>query len=263
MKVLLKKIKKIFWQECIYILIIIAPWFLTDPCIDTIKKIFESWNGSIINEDVTHTIIKAIISLILYTYIYHKNSEKEFFNGDVYGDITIVFYYIARFLGYKKVSLIRKPYDIQFKILRRALFDIVDDNIDKDEAVIVETDKSHFKYSNNMRECNLIIADTYPINMKQIPISKRNLDSILIKRKKSSISPRVYSPKLINEVSESVALIQKTGAKINLFLTTNTKNTEKIVKEIFMKGDRSCYKLEVFLQKSDGSREFREKGIKV
>lgn len=143
------------------------------------------------------------------------------------------------------------------------MFEIVDDNIEKDENVNVQIDKTNFEYSNNMRECNLIIADTYPINKEQIPENKRNLDSIWIKRENSSISTRVYSPKLINEVSENVALIQKAGAKINLYLTTNTKNTEKIVKDVFMKGDRSSYEIEIFLQESNGGRKFKEKGIKV
>ena len=58
-------------------------------------------------------------------------------------------------------------------------------------------------------------------------------------------------------------MIQKAGAKINLYLTTNTKNTEKIVKDVFMKGDRSSYEIEIFLQESNGSRKFKEKGIKV
>ena len=153
--------------------------------------------------------------------------------------------------------------DIQFKILRRDLFEIVEDNIEKDENVNVEIDKSNFKYSNNMRECNLIIADTYPINKNQIPENKRSLDAIWIKREKSVIATRVYSPKLINSVSESAALIQKKGAKINLFLTTNTKNTERIIKDVFMKGDRSIYNIEIFLQKSDKNRSFKDKGIKV
>ena len=64
------------------------------------------------------------------------------------------------------------------------------------------------------------------------------------------MATRVYSPKLINEVSKNVELIQETGAKINLYLTTNTKNTERIVKDVFMKGDRSKYNVELFLQKA-------------
>ena len=64
-------------------------------------------------------------------------------------------------------------------------------------------------------------------------------------------------------MSKNVALIQRTGAKINLYLTTNTKNTERIIKDIFMKGDRSNYNIEVFLQESKGNRKFKGKGIKV
>ena len=263
MNIIFKKIKKIFLQEVFCIIIIIIPLFLQDSWIELIKKIFESWNGTTINQDITSVIVKTILMVILYGCIVKFNSKREFLNGDVYGDIPICFYYIARILGYKKISLIRKPYDIQFKVLKRDLFEIVDDNIEKDENVNVKIDKSDFKYSSNMRECNLIIADTYPINKNQIPENKRSLDSIWIKREKSVIATRVYSPKLINAVSESASLIQKTGAKINLFLTTNTKNTEKIIKDVFMKGDRSIYNIEIFLQESDENRCFKDKGIKV
>lgn len=263
MNILWKKCKKIFFQEGIFFIVLIIPAFLPESCIELLKKIFESWNGTTINQDITGIIVRLILMVILYIIIIKVNSKREFFNGDIYGAIPMFFYYIARFLGYKKISLIRKPYDIQFKVLRKDLFEIVEDNIEEDKEVDVETDKTNFKYSNNLRECNLIIADTYPINKEQIPVNKRNLDSIWIKREKSEIATRVYSPKLINEVSESVSIIQKTGAKINLYLTTNTKNTEKIVKDVFMKGDRSKYNIEVFLQESNGNRRFKEKGIKV
>ncbi len=171
--------------------------------------------------------------IVLYIFIYRINSNKEFFNGDIYGDIPILFYYIAKFLGYKKLSLIRKPYNIQFKVLRKDLFEIVEDNIEEDGDVNIQVDKTNFKYSNNLRECNLIIADTYPIERDQIPENKRNLDSIWIKRDKSKKATRVYSPQLVNEVSENVALIQKAGAKINLFLTTNTKKYRENCKRCF------------------------------
>ena len=263
MNIFWKKCKKIFSQEIIYFIIIIIPIFLPDSCIELIKKIFESWNGTTINQDITGIIVKTILMIILYIFIYKINSGKEFFNGDIYGDIPILFYYIAKLLGYRKLSLIRKPYNIQFKVLRRDLFEIVEDNIEEDGDVNIQVDKSNFKYSNNLRECNLIIADTYPIEKNQIPENKIELDSIWIKREKSKKATRVYSPQLINDVSENVALIQKTGAKINLFLTTNTKNTERIVKDVFMKGDRSSYKIEVFLQESSGNRKFKEKGIEV
>lgn len=263
MNTFLKKCKKIFLQEIIYIIIIIIPLFFPDSFIELIKKLFESWNATTIDKDITEVVVKIVLMILFYMCIFKINSKKEFFNGDIYGDIPIVFYYIAKFLGYNKISLKRKPYDVQFKLLRKDLFEIIEDNIEKDDDVNVRTDRTNFRYNNNMRECNLIVADTYPIRKEQIPKSKRDLDSIWIEREKSQLSTRVYSPKLINEVSENVELIQETGAKINLYLTTNTTNTEKIIKDVFMKGDRSGYSIEIFLQESNGNRKFKEKGIKV
>lgn len=255
--------KKLFFQIGIPIIILIIPLLIPDCWTDLIKKIFESWNGTTINGDITNIIIKIIIVICLYFLINRHNNEIEFLNGDVYGNVPFFFYYIAKYLGYKKISMIRKPYDIQFKILKKGLFDVLDDEIVEDNDVKAYTNKEEFNYSNNLRECNLVIQDTYPISKEQLPESKRKFDTIWIKREKSKIGTRVYSPNLINEVAESVALIQETGATINLYLTTNTKNTEKIIKEIFMKGNRSKYDIRIFLQKADEGRNFKEKGKKV
>ena len=108
MNTLWKKCKKIFLQEAIYIIIIIIPLLLPDSWIELIKKVFESWNGTTINQDITEIVVKTILIIAVYIFIFRINSQKEFFNGDIYGDIPIVFYYIAKFLGYKKISLIRK-----------------------------------------------------------------------------------------------------------------------------------------------------------
>ena len=110
MNIILKKGKKIFLQEVVYIIIIIIPLFLKDSEIELIKKGFESWKGTTINQDITSIIVKTILMVILYLFVVKFNSKREFFNGDVYGDIPICFYYIAKILGYKKISLIRKPY---------------------------------------------------------------------------------------------------------------------------------------------------------
>lgn len=263
MNIFFKKCKKIFIQEVFWIIIIIIPLFFPSSWIELIKKIFESMCSTTINQDITEIIVKIVLIAAIYIFILKFNSNKEFFNGDIYGDIPFCFYYIARLLGYKKLSLKRKPYNIQFKVLKKDLFEIIEDDEEKDENVNVKIDKSNFRYSKNMRECNLIIADTYPIKKNQIPVNKRNLDSIWIQREKSDVATRVYSPKLITAVSENVALIQNSGGKINLFLTTSHTNTKKIIKDVFMKGDRSNYNIEIFLQESKGNRPFKDKGIKV
>lgn len=263
MNIYFNKTKKIFFQIIVPIVLIILPFVFSDQMLNLIKKLYESYNGTTIDAVITNTIVKIIIAVIIYIIIKKYNSKKEFLNGDVYGDFPMLFYYLAKCLGYGNVSLIRKPYDIQFKLLKNELFNIVDDKIETDEEVNVVIDKGDFKFSINMRECNLVISDTYPITKEQLPNSKKNLDTIWIKREKSAKAPRVYSPKLINAVNDCVATIEQTGAKINLFLTTNTKNTEKIVKDIFMKGDRTKYEITIFLQNADSERTFKEKGKKV
>ncbi len=263
MSIFWDKCKKIFIQEGIFIIILILPIFLPSNLIELIKKVVNAFEWVNINVETTGIISKIILIIFIYIGIIKFNKEREFFNGDIYGNIPMVFYYIAKFLGYSKVSLIRKPYDIQFKLLRKDLFELVADDISEDKNVNVEVNTTKFNYSKNLRECNLIIEDTYPIKDEQIPENKRELDTIRITKEKTSESIRVYSPKLVAKVSEQVELIQSTGAKINLFLTTNTKHTERIIKDVFMKAERNKYNLEVFLQEANGSWNFRRKGKKV
>lgn len=260
------KNKKVIWkimqQEVLEIIIILAPIFIPYNIIDFINKIISIFWKISIGNDINGWIVKVITSIAIYFIIYTRiNKEKEFLNGNIYGDVDMFFYHLANILGYK-ISLVRKPYDIQFRLLIKDSFKIIHEEIIKDEEVNVSVDASNFNYSNNLRECNLVISDTYPININQLPNSKINLDTIIIKREKSQKDIRVYSPKLVQAVSDSVEMIQKSGARINLYLTTNTKNTEKIVKSVFMKANRSKYDVYLFLQSAEENRRFKEKGIR-
>ena len=129
--------------------------------------------------------------------------------------------------------------------------------------ISIKTDESNFHNINNLRECNLIISDTYKINIEQLPIDKQDIDTIAIERIGHE-KIRVSSQELVNEVRKAVIKIMNTGAKINLFMTTSTFNTYKIITECFMQADRDKMEVEIFQQDTtDKKKKFNDKGKKV
>ena len=55
-----------------------------------------------------------------------------------------------------------------------------------------------------------------------------------------------------------------TGAKINLFMTTSTLNTYRIIRDCFMQADRDKVELEIFQQNTaDKKKKFKDKGKKA
>ena len=261
-----KKIKliiSIIMQILIPIIVIIIPLLCPEFIRNMIINIYETLFG---NEWKITTYQKIITSAMIWLGIFILNRQvfqTEFLKGDVYGSKFIIWYCLAKILGYNKISLVRKPYNIIFKIVKYKMFEIIPDEIEEDD-VEAYVDYSNIMDSNNLRECNLIISDTYEIKKEQIPESKRNLDTIYVYRDKSEkVNNRIYSSKFLAKIGEAFEKAQKTGGKINLFLTTNTRITKEMIEKILMKGDRSTYNITIFLQKDSGTRMFNKKGIKV
>ncbi len=217
------------------------------------------------NLSVFTTII--VLFSVIFIALRNFNKNRVFMSGNLYGTSYYIFYKLARVLGFNKISLIRKPYYIMFKILMNNDFEeLVNLDIENEQLVSdisIKTDESNFHNINNLRECNLIISDTYKINIEQLPIDKQDIDTIAIERIGHE-KIRVSSQELVNEVRKAVIKIMNTGAKINLFMTTSTFNTYKIITECFMQADRDKMEVEIFQQDTtDKNKKFNDKGKKV
>ena len=216
------------------------------------------------NLSVFTTII--VLFSVIFIALRNFNKNRVFMSGNLYGTSYYIFYKLARVLGFNKISLIRKPYYIMFKILMNNDFEeLVNLDIENEQLVSdisIKTDESNFHNINNLRECNLIISDTYKINIEQLPIDKQDIDTIAIERIGHE-KIRVSSQELVNEVRKAVIKIMNTGAKINLFMTTSTFNTYKIITECFMQADRDKMEVEIFQQDTtDKNKKFNDKGKK-
>lgn len=226
-------------------------------------------NAEIPNYISNLSIITTIIVLfsIIFIAIRNLNKNRVFLAGNIYGTNYYIFYKLAKVLGFNKISLIRKPYYCMFKIIINDDFEELV-NLDKENEklstdISIRVDESKFHNINNLRECNLIVSDTYKIQLEQLPIDKKDIDTIEIERIGHS-GVRISSQELVNEVRKAVIKIVNTGANINLFLTTSTFNTYQIIIECFMQADRDKIELEVFQQDtSKRDKKFNSKGKKV
>jgi len=226
-------------------------------------------NAEIPNYISNLSIITTIIVLfsIIFIAIRNLNKNRVFLAGNIYGTNYYIFYKLAKVLGFNKISLIRKPYYCMFKIIINDDFEELV-NLDKENEklstdISIRVDESKFHNINNLRECNLIVSDTYKIQLEQLPIDKKDIDTIEIERIGHS-GVRISSQELVNEVRKAVIKIVNTGANINLFLTTSTFNTYQIIRECFMQADRDKIELEVFQQDiSKRDKKFSSKGKKV
>jgi hypothetical protein len=264
-KDILTKIVKL-WYIIIQILILfILPYLVT--FVFDIQKISDFWQTFTGNEfkiSGSKIGIALVAFIIIFLGLRKYNSKRTFLSGNDYGSYSKCTYFVVNILGYK-IELERKPYDkIFWFLLGPQIWNLTKQNYEKNIEKLAEIDRTNFNFSTNMRESNLMIADTYPITIDQLPDEKRKFDTIIVSRKKASSGElRIESVDLIEKVSEMFAILQETGSIINLYLTTNVINTERIIKDILKKGGRSKYDIRLHLQEKDGERKFKSESIKI
>lgn len=203
----------------------------------------------------------GILAFIVWRWEKRINKEYLFNRGNTYKNFPYWWYYVcAKFLGYSKCNLKRVPIYMQFKLVLGDTFDNYDcGNYEKKENDVIMVSRKND--SNMENEMNLIISDTYPISMEQIPVTKKRKYTIIISRDNANDTNRYDSPQLVKKVVNEMRNLPQIIDKVNVFATTNPQNTVNIVNEAFKLGERANVKcVEVFQQKRDGKRKFEEKG---
>ena len=115
----------------------------------------------------------------------------------------------------------------------------------------------------SLDEINLILEDTYLIELKQLPKNKRQLFTIKVSRNEGSVNGRHFSQKFIEATFNAVRSIRGRPA-VNVFATTNPMNTLHISKRVFVTGNRANIDhLYVYQQRHDGIRRFSAKAHKI
>ena len=199
-----------------------------------------------------------------------REFNKDFImnSSNVYHDYPFFWYWFcARILGIKKCNLILVPIYMQFKLVIEDIFneyplDEADFPVIKDE-VDSAVEKINTGMDMELSEMNLILEDTYVIELRQIPFSKKNLPTIKISRNINNDHTRHFSPKFIQKISEEIRKLPQIN-RINIYATTNPMNTLRIIRTTFKMADRgNVDHIFVYQQENKGIRVFCEKVYKI
>lgn len=191
------------------------------------------------------------------------NSKRVVNRGALYHEHGMLWYrFCSKVLGYSTCSLARVPVSTQFKL-------VLDDTFDKYDfgEIEKEADNSEIEVfpppgtegfpspSNQARRVNLLVSDTYPISLEILPDDCRENTAVSVRRmaNKSSFARR-YSPKLVDAVTDVVRRLPQ-GSGVNVFATTNPKNTYEIVNKVFKTGGRDNIDALYVYKQQDGNSE--------
>ncbi|MCM3360360.1 hypothetical protein [Niallia sp. MER TA 168] len=194
------------------------------------------------NEKIISIICGIILSVFFYFWIKRANTEKLFNTGNGYNDYPLVIYWIAgKILGYGKVTLVRVPIYLQYKLLLAHIFPNIQvdsdvENKEKDVNVIEKNMEQPFD------ELNLILMDTYEITEDQIPLNKINLPTVIIQNGNDFGGHRFFNPEFVKMIREKTNLYSRTFMKVNIYSTTNTNHNEAIITKCFKNGNRTGFK---------------------
>ena len=150
---------------------------------------------------------------------------------------------------------------MQFKLAINDVFDdyVVEElNLDcEDTDAIVEY--SEFGIDVETREYNIILEDTYSINLEQLPDEKMDLPCIKISRyKKEFEGVRKFNSKFVDALAIEINKLPANSV-LNIFSTINPKHCLAISKQVFSIGHRGNVEtINVFQQESQNDRKFNK-----
>lgn len=188
------------------------------------------------------------IGLCIFVFIIlRKNNECIRLNsGNHYHIHYYAYYWIcSHILGFKKCSLILVPIYMQIRLILDDVFpefyygddSFYKEEMGKEENLIRITE---YNINNPDKELvNIIVSDTYPIELSSIPQLYSSNYTICIERTDNQHSKsRVFSPALIETLNNQICKLSG-NKKINLFATTNPKNLYFMVNNTFKKAGRT------------------------
>ena len=246
-----------------------------DELIQVLKNYFPIFNfildffSLFIGRSWINTILPFLVGIFALFWLEKKNKDKLLcFQGNIYRDQGIWFYYTMKIIGYSKCPLVLVPIYLQIKLVYMNLFkEFYYGNDSKRCTCKVNTEicnSKKLKSTSDYCICNIIICDSYPIDFNsQIPSEYQNYYTIIFNYKTPNNAVRGYSQNLINAVKHEIDKLPQ-GITINLFSTLNTVNAYHLTKDVFSQGERGQIgHLNVFQQESKGIRQFKNKAYKI
>lgn len=246
-----------------------------DKLIQVLKNNFTIFNfildffSLFIGRSWIYTILPFLVGIFVLFWLRKRNKDKLLcFQGNIYCDQGIWFYYTMKIIGYSKCSLILVPIYHQIKLVYMNFFKEFYYGVDGNRCTCkVSTEirnSQKLELTSDKCICNIIICDSYPIDFNsQIPSVYQNNYTIIFNYKTPNNVVRGYSQDLINAVKHIIDKLPQ-GITINLFSTLNTVNAYHLTKDVFSQGERGQIgHLNVFQQESKGKRQFKNKAYKI
>lgn len=273
MKKLCEKISSNARQTLEIVALIIA---ISIPWVIDLQEMFEEYltNNPISPDDLfwqfAFRMGKPIASIILFfafLIVIRKFNQEFVMNCKrVYHDYSYAWYWVcAKILGITRCDLALVPIYMQFKLVLRATFSEYPLDLTEYPVVENESDSKVYEWNHEMEngEINLLLEDTYAVEVQQMPKSKRGNRTIKISRNGGADSSCHFSQKYIEEIIKCVRELKGINT-VNVYATTNLINTKHIAKRVFGSSERGNVKhLYVFQQSKDEIRHFEEKGRKI
>lgn len=214
--------------------------------------------------------IGAFLAACVLGYFRKANRDRTINKGNTYHRHGLTWYrFCSRVLGYGTCSLVRVPIYMQFRLVLGDVFDKFDcgeiDEENEADRITVETKTAPSSGDGPGLErswVNIVVSDTYPIDGKLLPKECHQYKTICICRNaESNEITRRHSPRLVNKVADVVFKLPA-GTTVNMFATTNPKNTYEIATKAFKTGGRDglsgLYVYSQNHQKPTDGREFTD-----
>lgn len=225
-------------------------------------KFDEIINSIIENKRLISVICGVVLAIFILMWLKKANKDKLFNTRNKYNEYPLWIYWVAsKILGYGKVSLVRVPIYLQYKILLKDVFPeiIVDNDVEEKGRSTVVIEKN-MEFPSN--ELNLVLVDTYEIIDSQIPSNKAHLPTIYIKSGNETDSNRSLNLEFIKEIRKKTNDHYRAYNQLNVFSTTNTNHNKLIVNKCFKNGSRTGFE-NIFVYQASRSNYVFNRGYKV
>lgn len=197
-----------------------------------------------------NTSISLILSFVIIFQILsivRKRNSEQFFNanGNVYYDHWYITFWLAsKILGYKKIQLAGIPIGMQFKLVLNGTFpeiteDLWDMHYENIADVVllsnkkaVEVEKLNWDCLETSSNLNLLICDTYSIDINQIDIELKSNPTLIVKSTVNEKQLRYLNKPLVNAVRSNVQSFAR-DKNVYIFSTANPKNNLNIITSCF------------------------------
>ena len=207
------------------------------------------------NSTATYIVLYILISISLLMMFRKSNAERIFNGGhsvylhNCYKRLWIA----ANILGYRKLQLIGVSIPMQFELIINGVFSefISESSVVQYDEIKEEVTVEYPVENKKDTTVNIIVCDTFDIPLEQLAACYLGYTTVKISSQKQYSGNRYNNSDLVSAVREEVQKMVNNYKEVNLFMTTNPLNTQRIVGTSFLTLDRSGFDKVSVIQMND------------